>query len=394
VSPPADRSARHLLVTNDFPPKVGGIQSYLWELWQRLDPKSYVVLTASSHPAAKVFDADQSRFGIRIERLPGKLLYFPTPRVRAAVGALLEESGASFVVFDPVLPLGLLGREVGVPYGVVLHGAETVVPARTPGGRALLSRVLEGASLVISAGHYPRAVAASLFDTHGAGRGHPGVLVEIPPGVDCDRIVPLDEVSRREVRRRFGLSEDAMLVASVSRLVPRKGMDVLVEAARRLAPSLPRFVVAIAGSGRDAGRLDAQIRRTGAPVRLLGSVSEDDKAALLGAADVFAMVCRNRWGGLEQEGFGIVFLEAAAAGVPQVAGRSGGAGEAVEDGVTGLVVARPKEPGHVAEALRRLLVDDDGRRAMGVAARERACTQFDRGALAAKLAASLAEVQG
>jgi phosphatidyl-myo-inositol dimannoside synthase len=184
------------------------------------------------------------------------------------------------------------------------------------------------------------------------------------------------------------------LVASVSRLVPRKGMDVLIEAAARLAPDVPGLTVAIAGAGREAARLAAQARRRGAPVRLLGRVSDADKAGLMAAADVFAMACRNRWGGLEQEGFGIVFLEAAAAGTPQVAGDSGGAAEAVLDGVTGFVVRRPEDPTEVAVALRRLLGDEDLRRRMGQAARRRAVEEYEYGALAAKLAAGLSEVQG
>jgi phosphatidylinositol alpha-1,6-mannosyltransferase len=134
--------------------------------------------------------------------------------------------------------------------------------------------------------------------------------------------------------------------------------------------------------------------RTGAPVRLLGRVSEEDKSALLGVADVFVMACRNRWGGLEQEGFGIVFLEAAAAGLPQVAGESGGAAEAVLDQQTGLVVARPDDPSEVAAALGRLLSDESLRRRMGSAARDRALACFDYASLAPRLAEALAQVGG
>ena len=132
---------------------------------------------------------------------------------------------------------------------------------------------------------------------------------------------------------------------SVSRLVPRKGMDVLIDAAVRLRTDVPDLTVAIAGRGRDSDRLAGRIAEYGAPVRLLGGCPTPTCPALVGAADVFAMLCRNRWLGLEQEGFGIVFLEAAAAGVPQVAGASGGAGEAVADGETGLVVRRPTDVG-------------------------------------------------
>lgn len=379
---------RHLLVTNDFPPKVGGIQSYLWELWRRLDPASFVVLTASSDPDAARFDAEQAERGIRIERVPGSILFFPTPVARRRVRALAREVGASLVVLDPALPLGLLGPTLGLPYAVVLHGAEVAVPSRLPVARGALARVLRGASLAVSAGGYPAAEARRV-----AGDRMPPV-VEVPPGVDCDRLVPLDPVQRAEARRRLGLPVDAPVVASVSRLVHRKGMDVLVEAAARLAPSFPDLVVAIGGTGREEAQLAALIAESGAPVRLLGRLGEEDKAALLGASDVFAMLCRNRWLGLEQEGFGIVFLEAAAAGVPQVAGDSGGAGEAVEDGVTGVVVRRPGDPGDVALALRGLLADGALRRRMGAAARHRAAASFDYERLAPRLAESLARASG
>ena len=121
-------------------------------------------------------------------------------------------------------------------------------------------------------------------------------------------------------------------------------------------------------------------------------MSQQDRADLLGAADIFVMACRNRWLGLEQEGFGIVFLEAASAGVPQVAGDSGGASEAVVNGETGLVVRDPGNPGAVAEALRELLSDPNRRRRMGRAARSRVQESFDNDVLASRLADALAGV--
>ncbi len=391
---------RHLLVTNDFPPKVGGIQAYLWELWRRLDPASFVVLTARSDPSSEAFDSSAASNGIRIERVPGRILYFPTPTARARILSLASEVGATLVLLDPVLPLGLLGPKLGLPYGVLLHGAEVAVPARLPVTRGLVARALEGASLVVSAGHYPAsAVAHALAGVRDAGAGGSGGIVrpqllEVSPGVDCAQFAPLDAPTRAAARIRLGLPVGAPLVVSVSRLVPRKGMDVLIEAVQRLRRSYPDLVLAIAGTGREAHRLAAHSRRGAAPVRFFGRVSEEDKHALLASADVFAMACRKRWWGLEEEGFGIVFLEAAASGTPQVAGDSGGAAEAVEDGVTGVVVRRPQDAGEVAGALRRLLADADLRRRMGDAARERACRAYDYDALAARLAAALAEVQG
>jgi phosphatidyl-myo-inositol dimannoside synthase len=377
---------RHLLVTNDFPPKVGGIQNYLWDLWSRLDPSTFVVLTASSDDGAAAFDAVQAERGVRIERVAGRILFFPTPAALGAVRAAVSKHEIDLVLLDPALPLGLLGPHLDVPYGVILHGAEITVPGRLPGSRAALGRVLRGARLVVSAGTYPAAEAR---------RAVPGLtarLVEIPPGVDPAAIVPLEAAERRAARAALGLPAQGPLLSSVSRLVPRKGMDVLIEAANRLAPSYPDLVVAIAGDGRELGHLRRLAARSTVRVEVLGRVSQEDRAALLGAADVFVMACRNRWLGLEQEGFGIVFLEAAAAGVPQVAGDSGGASEAVVDGETGLVVADPGDPGAVAEVLRSLLADPNRRRRMGRAARSRVQESFDNDVLASRLADVLAGV--
>jgi phosphatidylinositol alpha-1,6-mannosyltransferase len=149
--------------------------------------------------------------------------------------------------------------------------------------------------------------------------------------------------------------------------------------------------VAIGGGGRDRKRLDGLVESTGAPVRMIGRVSHDDLPRFYGCADVYAMLCRNRWGGLEQEGFGIVFVEAAAAGVPQVAGNSGGAAEAVVHGTTGLVVEHPDDVDAVTSALDQLLSDPARRAAMSVAGRERAVADFTYDRLAQTLGSALAD---
>jgi len=368
---------KHLLVTNDFPPKLGGIQSYLWELWRRLPPASFTVLT-TPHEGAEAFDADQAYRVVR-SREP---VLLPHPLLARKIDALAEETGADLIVLDPALPVGLLGPHLARPYGVVLHGAEVTVPGRLPGTQQLLRRVLRGADLVITAGHYPSAEGE-----RAARRALPSV--HVPPGVDTTRFRPLDAAARTAARARLGLPVDGPLVVSVSRLVPRKGMDTLIRAAATLAPDHPDLTVAIGGSGRDRGRLEKLVAETEAPVVFCGRVADDDLPDLYGCADVFAMLCRNRWRGLEQEGFGIVFLEAAAAGVPAVAGESGGAAEAVADGETGLVVDPPESVGAAAATLARLLDDDEGRRAMGQAARRRAEAEYAYDVLAARLAEAL-----
>ncbi len=201
---------RHLLVTNDFPPKIGGIQSYLWELWRRLPPGDVTVLT-SPHPDDDLFDRNQP-FRILRTREP---VLLPQPVLTRRVRRLAAEVGAEAVIIDPAVPLGLIGPHLGLPYAVVLHGSEVTVPGRLPGSRALLSRVLEGASLVIAAGRYPEAEAQRITT-----RLPP--VAQIPPGVDTSRFVPLAPIERASTRARLGLPPAGPLVLSVSRLVPRK----------------------------------------------------------------------------------------------------------------------------------------------------------------------------
>ena len=373
----------HLLVTNDFPPKIGGIQSYLWELWRRLPAERFTVLT-TAHPGAEAFDRAQPFDVVRT----GRRVLLPTPEMVRRTDQLAEEVGAGVVLLDPALPLGLMGPRLRRPYAVVVHGAEVAVPARLPASRAALRRVINGACHVLAGGGYASGEVRRLMG--GAG---PDVTV-VPPGVDSARFQPLSAEDRARARDELGLPAGASVVVSVSRLVPRKGMDVLIEAAALLAPKRPQLVVAIAGEGRDCRRLERLIARSHAPVRLLGRVADGDLPALYGCADVFAMLCRNRWGGLEQEGFGIVFLEAAAAGVAQVAGASGGAAEAVEVGRTGLVVDRPGDAWEAAAALALLLDDPERREGMARAARRRAVERFSYDVLAGRLDAALAAIGG
>ena len=349
----------HLLVTNDFPPKVGGIQTYLWELWRRLPPGEVTILT-TPFPGSEEFDATAP---MRIVRTREKVLWPPSSLARQ-VAELASESGAGVAVLDPALPLGRIGRHLPIPYAVVLHGAEITVPARLPVLRNLLSSVISGADGLIAAGHYPWEEAARVASSV------PPVELVLP-GVDTQRFRVLDPSARAGARSRFEIPGDAELVVSVSRLVPRKGMDTLIAAAARLAPSHPRLVVAIAGAGRDRQRLERLASSTRAPVRFAGRLTDAELPLFYGCADLFVMACRSRWAGLEQEGFGVVFLEAAACGVPQIAGRSGGSHEAVDDGVTGLVLDRADDPAELAQLMEKILGDPSRRAEMAGASRLR-----------------------
>lgn len=374
---------RHLLVTNDYPPKVGGIQQYLWELWKRLDPESFEVHTtpyskATAFGTVEDFDRDQA---YRIHRSTEPVL-LPYPWLTSRLDDAARRFDAQLHVIDPAVPLGVIGPSLEQPYAVVLHGAEVTVPGRLPGTRQVLARVLDQATGVISAGEYALAEAERAV-------GRPLRNVVVPPGVDIDRFAPLAKAQKAEVRAKFQIPEDAPFIFSVSRLVPRKGMDTLIAVAALLRSTYPDLVVCIAGGGRDSARLQKRIDVLDAPVRLLGRVSEDDKAGLLASADLFAMLCRNRWGGLEQEGFGIVFVEAAASGTPQIAGSSGGADEAVLDGVTGRVAPAGATVTDLVELFASLLDDTETRQAMSIASRDRACADFSYDVLASRLASAL-----
>ena len=368
---------RHLLVTNDFPPKIGGIQNYLWELWRRLDADEFVVYTPR-HREAEPFDAAQP-FRVVRSRAPW---FVPQPQLVRSVNRLAQDCGAELVIIDPAIPAGLIGPHLNVPYGVVLHGAEVTVPARLFGLRQLLNRVLDGAVGVIAGGAY-----ALHQGEQSLGRALPASVVL--PGVDTARFAPLDSQARQSARATLGLPNSGPLLVSVSRLVPRKGMDTLIRASIKIRETHPDLCVAIAGTGRDSLRLKSLTSRLNAPVRFMGRLNEDDLSLLYGCGDLFAMLCRNRWGGLEQEGFGIVFVEAAASGVAQVAGRSGGAHEAVVAGETGLVVGDPNDVANAARIISELLSDDARRNKMALAGRVRVEEEFSYDVLATKLVATI-----
>ena len=170
---------RHLLVTNDFPPKIGGIQNYLWELWRRL-PADDVIVHTTPHDGAEAWDAAQD-FTVVRSREPWLL---PQPMLVRRVNQLAESYDAKVVIIDPAVPAGLIGPHLDRPYGVVLHGAEVTIPGRVPGTRRLLNRVLAGSAGVIAAGGYPAAEGERSLRTP-----LPPCTI-VPPGVNVERFRP------------------------------------------------------------------------------------------------------------------------------------------------------------------------------------------------------------
>lgn len=372
---------RVLVLTNDFPPRVGGVQQYVWNLVRFLPPDRVAVL-APNWPGWRAHDAAQP---FAVHRWPTAFLW-PTPDLARRVRQLAREHRADVVLFGHGLPLPLLAPGLasrGIPSVILTHGAELWM-AKAPGFRWALRTGFASAREVTAVAEYTARALRPLVP-----RAVP--LTLLPPAVDPDRFRP--DVDGGDVRRRFRL-EGRPVVLCVSRLVPRKGQDALIRGAGLVRSAVPDAALLIAGGGpHEAALRGLAGKAPPGSVVFAGQISDAELPALYASCDLFAMPCRSRWGGLEVEGFGIVFLEAAAAGRAVVAGRSGGAGEAVEDEVTGLMV-EGREPKAVALALVRLLRDPDATARMGRAGRGRVERSYAWQGRAGELAAVLRRAAG
>ncbi|MBJ3807413.1 glycosyltransferase family 4 protein [Streptomyces flavofungini] len=352
-----------LIVTNDFPPRPGGIQAFLHNMALRLDPAQIVVYASTwkrgreGAEATAAFDAEQP---FQVVRDPTTML-LPTPRVTRRAVSLLREHGCTSVWFGAAAPLGLMGpalRRAGARRLVATTHGHEAGWAQLPASRQLLRRIGESTDTVTYLGEYTRSRIAAALSPAAAGR-----MVQLPPGVD-------EKTFHRgsggdAVRARLGLT-DRPVVVCVSRLVPRKGQDTLILAMPRILAREPDAVLLIVGGGpyeKELRRLAAETRVADSVV-FTGAVPWAELPAHYGAGDVFAMPCRTRRGGLDVEGLGIVYLEASATGLPVVAGDSGGAPDAVLDGETGWVV-RGGSPEDSADRILALLGDAELRERMG-----------------------------
>ncbi|MFI8822962.1 glycosyltransferase family 4 protein [Streptomyces sp. NPDC053431] len=352
-----------LIVTNDFPPRPGGIQAFLHNMALRLDPERIVVYASTwkrsreGIEATAAFDAEQP-FTVVRDRTT---MLLPTPRVTARATALLREHGCEAVWFGAAAPLGLMApalRRAGARRVVATTHGHEAGWAQLPAARQLLRRIGEGTDTLTYLGEYTRSRIASALTPAAAAR-----MTQLPPGVDEKTFHP--DSGGAEVRERLGLS-DRPVVVCVSRLVPRKGQDTLILAMPEILRRVPDAVLLIVGGGpyeEDLRKLAVSTGVAGS-VRFTGAVPWSELPAHYGAGDVFAMPCRTRRGGLDVEGLGIVYLEASATGLPVVAGDSGGAPDAVLDGETGWVV-RGGVPEDTADRVATLLLDPELRARMG-----------------------------
>lgn len=324
-------SGRTLVITNDFPPRVGGIESFVLEMVRRMPPDQVVVHTARQ-PGDAEFDAT---LPFPVVRDCSRIM-LPTPAITRRSIAIAREYGCDRVWFGAAAPLGLMAsalkRRAGVRRTVATTHGHEVWWAMLPGARQLLRRIGETNDVVTYLGDFTRSRIARALTPAARER-----MVQLTPGVDVERFHP--GVDGRPIRERYGLGDRPVIVC-VARMVKRKGQDTLIKALPLVQEKVPDAVVFLVGDGPDRKRLERLARRLGVAdsVVFAGAHPWEELPPYFAAGDVFCMPCRTRKFGLEAEGLGIVFLEAAACGLPVIAGNSGGAPDVIRNGVTGSVV--------------------------------------------------------
>lgn len=342
---------RLLIITNDYPPKSGGIQTYLGNLADAY-PHEVRVLAPADGPA------DGTEKGEAIVRRGRRRFMWPTRRTTEWMIAEAQEFAPDAVLFGAPHPLTAaipeLAKHIAAPIGVLCHGAEVTIPAAIPGVRTWLRRILRNADVLF---------AVSRFTQQKVGRLTGRDVVPIGAGVDVDTFTPAATPPEN----------DPPVIGCVSRFVPRKGQHRLIEAAKKLKDQGTDVELVIVGSGRTEDRLRKLAAESGVPTRFEINVPWTQLAELYRSMDLFCMPCRSRWGGLEVEGLGLVFLEAAAAGIPVLAGSSGGSPETVIPGETGFVVDSVDD---IVEGVEIILGDRERARKMGVKGRSRVVEEY------------------
>jgi len=371
-----------LLVTNDFPPRVGGIQRTLESLWRALPADRVGVFCPDWDDAA---DYDQIA-PFRVFRQPERFLW-PTPQVADRIEEAARAMKAEVLLFGATYPLALLGPRLaarGLPYLSAAHGFEYWLSI-APGTHALLRHATSRATRV------PVMCSAFIARTVRTAVPRSVPVSVLYPGADVERFRP--DLETADIRGTLGVGERPLVVC-VSRLVPRKGQDMLIRAMPTIRERVPDAALAIVGGGPYEDRLRSMAADLPpGVVAFSGQVAEDDLPRYYAAGDVFAMPCRTRLAGLEVEGWGNVFLEAAACGKPVVVGDSGGARESLVDGETGLLVDGTRVDA-VAQAVGDLLANPDRAQTMGDAGRERVLRAHTWPDIAGRLAGWLREAAG
>ena len=357
-----------LLVTNDFGPRAGGIETFVMGLLERV-PKGEVIVYTSHQSSTGEYDRRwRDEYGVEVVRDKSSIL-LPTPRVIRNLQKLIDERNLSTVWFGAAAPLGVSARwlrRAGAQHIVALtHGHEVWWSKVWPFSWAI-SEIARSVDVVTYLGDFTHQAIARRFKDKNK-------LTKIAPGIDTEHFRPLDG---RELREKYGIADRATIV-SVGRLVHRKGQDRLVEAMPLVLKEIPEAHLVFIGEGPHRKRLDELVKKFKLEnhVTFIGRIQYSDLPRHFSLGDIFAMPSRSRLFGLEVEGLGIVYLEASACGLPVVGGNSGGAPDAVKEGITGFVVDGNKLP-EIADRIITLLKDDELRNQMGNAGRSWAMEEW------------------
>jgi phosphatidyl-myo-inositol dimannoside synthase len=353
-----------LFVTNDFGPRAGGIETFVIGLIERRPFGQTIVYTSAQNGSEEYDKVWKSEFGVTVIRDRAKIL-LPTPRVARNLSRIIKGSNIQVAAFGAAAPLGLLAtsmKKAGVRKTVALTHGHEVWWAKVFPFNLAMRRIGASVDLLTYLGEFTQG-AISMALSQAAGQR----MVKIAPGIDVDHFTPQDA---SQLRRDLNL-EDKRIIVSVGRLVHRKGQDRLIEAMPEILKSVPAAHILMVGQGPYLSHLKKLVAKHNLleHVSFIGKVQYAQLPQYICAGDIFVMPSRSRFFGLEVEGLGIVYLEASACGLPVIAGSSGGAPDAVLNGVTGFVVDG-EDKHEIADAAIRLLNDLEQAKIMGVAGRE------------------------
>jgi len=353
-----------LCITNDFGPRAGGIETFIIGLIEGM-PKGSVIVYTSAQDESQQYDQQWlDDYGVEVIRDKARIL-LPTPGVAYCVTALIKDRGIKTAFFGAAAPLGLLApvlRRAGVERIIALtHGHEVWWSKVWPFTWAMKS-IARNVDHLTYLGEFTRQAISRTINSSAQ-----SAMVKIAPGIDTNHFAPTDS---SELKNELGLT-DKKVIVSVGRLVHRKGQDVLIETMPYLIKEIPDAHLVLIGEGPYRGYLEARVKNLGidANVTFIGRIKFADLPRYICLGEVFVMPSRSRLAGLEVEGLGIVYLEASACGLPVIAGNSGGAPDAVVEGVTGLVVDG-KDQHALAKSIATLLKDKERAREMGQKGRE------------------------
>ena len=353
---------RTLVITNDFPPRPGGIQTFGYEIVRRFDPESVTVLTSNWEGAAE-FDAAQD---FKIVRANTQTLV-PSKSTLAMAREIVVAESITRVLFGAAAPLGLLAsplRKLGVQNIVGMTQGHETGWAMTPGTRQALRKIGNDTDYLTYISEYTHKKIAKALSPDAAAR-----MRRIVPGVDSTEFSPANLSYGSQLRTELGWTDRPVIVC-VSRLMARKGQDELIRALPEIHQTAPNASLIIVGDGPYRKDLERLVKKLSLErfVHLTGKVSQNDLSKWYAAGDIFAMPCRTRMGGWDVEGLGIVFLEGSATGLPVIVGDSGGAVDAVVNGETGFLVDGTNTA-EIAGRIAFLVANPDVAKQMGAAGR-------------------------